>query len=83
MKKKRGVRKHQEISNKAVVLVLLLVIAVSLVSLGVYISTTQKNMTISGGAIITVDMTKEPLFDSQPQPLVENNLEDKNGPTFQ
>jgi hypothetical protein len=40
-------------------------------------------MTISGGAIITVDMTKEPLFDSQPQPLVENNLEDKNGPTFQ
>ena len=81
MRKKRGKIEHHDLSNRAVVLVLILVMLASILSLGIYISTVQSNTTLSGGAILTIDMTKEPSLNSLS--LEENNLEDKNGPTFQ
>jgi|GEM_PF-3121236 len=83
MKKKRGKTKDYDISNRAVVLILILVLLISIVSLGVYISTVQKNTTLSGGAILSVDMTADQASSSQLVQLQKNNIEDKNGPTFQ
>ncbi|MEK6938231.1 MAG: hypothetical protein AABX04_04265 [Nanoarchaeota archaeon] len=72
--KKRGSKREvfkasNEISNRTVVLVLILVMLVSIISLGIYIATVQEIQNQEAPPAMIIDLSQEPTIN-QHQPVL-------------